>query len=353
MLAVPPLLQRRSSRGIVVLPTLATPPPPPPPPLTPSLLHGLLPTRSLPVAHPPLRQVLPVPSPDLTLTIDSACARAYRAARISAHVGFKVDDPGADGAVLAGREVADVVGWGWSKARRCVVGVTKTMCFKTFDTFLRPLSSVPLPSPALHVTPVDAANEFIVGGVGSLSIWGWGDGEWSTSPNQPLVARLQITDLAQEEWCTTSMFCPGGMSAFAKHPAGLVAAAAGKLEEEHRETRSEYQGRLFVGVGGDIIVYAYDSGSRIERYSNIFEGSVTCLAWYEPYGYLCVGGVEGRIKVLDPLRHAVHTIMGHAGGVTSLAVPYPDHTPKIPILMSGGKDGVLRCWSLETGREVY
>lgn len=82
----------------------------------------------------------------------------------------------------------------------------------------------------------------------------------------------------------------------------------------------------------------------------------TCFfaSQFSPSGeILAVAGVDGEgwrgcIHLFDPRTQShIRELSGHSRGVHALAF-----SPSDPLLASGGKDGILRLWSVESGQQV-
>lgn len=108
---------------------------------------------------------------------------------------------------------------------------------------------------------------------------------------------------------------------------------------------------LSADSGGDVILWSLQAEQP--RRTNLFAGGENRLSNVEvmtvapDHSRLAIGDIAGQIGTWDLKRGQMSTIGGHVNYVRGLAV-----TPDSRLLLSGGWDGTLRLWDLETSREI-
>ncbi|MDJ1171879.1 WD40 repeat domain-containing protein [Roseofilum sp. BLCC_M154] len=120
--------------------------------------------------------------------------------------------------------------------------------------------------------------------------------------------------------------------------AAIEVIKAGKILQKHQSSDLEVMSALMTQV--------YQSRERQSFYSN--QGSVYSVS-YSPDGQtLASGGNDGTIKVWNLETQAeVATLTGHQEWVYSVS-----YSPDGKTLASGGADGTIKLWNLETQAEV-
>jgi WD40 repeat protein len=109
----------------------------------------------------------------------------------------------------------------------------------------------------------------------------------------------------------------------------------------------------FAAAGGDgtLSIWEVDADAHCSlwRQLPLGEGKLRGLCHLQQQGWLAVACGEGPIRLLETgLFNEVHTLEGHDRGALCVALH-----PTKPALLSGGKDGHLRGWSINsTPREV-
>jgi len=109
----------------------------------------------------------------------------------------------------------------------------------------------------------------------------------------------------------------------------------------------------FAAAGGDGTISIWDVGAdmgcTLWRQIPLEEGKLRGLCHLQQLGWLAVACGAGPLRILDTdLFNELHTLPGHEGG-SSCATIHPTKTA----LISGGKDGHVRGWTLiNNPREV-
>ncbi len=77
-------------------------------------------------------------------------------------------------------------------------------------------------------------------------------------------------------------------------------------------------------------------------------GTIYALAWKPDGTQLAGGGIDGQIKIFDPINGDISlTLAGHPGGLNDLA-----WSPDGSRLISAGADNTVRVWDAMTGEEL-
>ncbi len=77
-------------------------------------------------------------------------------------------------------------------------------------------------------------------------------------------------------------------------------------------------------------------------------GSVLALAWSPNGDWLAAGGIDGAVRIVDPITGQISlTLPGNAGGVEAIA-----WSPDSNNIASGGLDGALRVWRLADRQQL-
>lgn len=100
------------------------------------------------------------------------------------------------------------------------------------------------------------------------------------------------------------------------------------------------------GADGHLHTWRLHEGRwLVERDIPMSEGKLRALDVAHDGGCIAVGCGDGPIRVLESgLLNETSTFEGHEGGTTALAFH-----PAKPVLLSGGKDGMLRAWPVKDG----
>ncbi len=109
----------------------------------------------------------------------------------------------------------------------------------------------------------------------------------------------------------------------------------------------------FAAAGGDGTLSIWDVGvdarCSLWRQLPLGDGKLRGSYHLQQQGWLAVACGDGPVRLLETnLFNEAHTLEGHAGGALCVA-----QHPTKPVLLSGGKDGHLRGWTLnDSPREV-
>jgi WD40 repeat protein len=112
---------------------------------------------------------------------------------------------------------------------------------------------------------------------------------------------------------------------------------------------NETDNQLLV-AGGDGVLSVWSLPDfKLIRSIPLCEGKLRQIALTGDNSMLAIACGDGHVRVLDPIFfNEMATIVAHAEGATSVA-----WHPSKPVLMSGGKDAMLRSWNVnENYREI-
>lgn len=99
--------------------------------------------------------------------------------------------------------------------------------------------------------------------------------------------------------------------------------------------------RLLAAGGNGILTVLDLTSNEVIRSIPLSSGKLRRLALHEQLGLLAVADNTGPVHVLESEHYAtVATLNAHAEGSTAVA-----WHPEKPVLISGGKDAMLRCWN--------
>ncbi|TPX65902.1 hypothetical protein CcCBS67573_g07987 [Chytriomyces confervae] len=176
------------------------------------------------------------------------------------------------------------------------------------------------------VQPVlrEDTDELIAGGVGNIRIWTF-DKSGSAATGFKST-RLVINDLQAGQWVTH--LC-----------------------------HDKAFNRIFASVDDSIMVYSYQTGKRLETFSNCHGSSISCLCFYQPLQYLISASNDGIVKVwTQQYRIIVELHVETSSSVTGLVIPSAEESKNqqpLPLLLVSYMDGFIRLWNLESGICLY
>ncbi|KAJ3361930.1 WD repeat-containing protein 87 [Allomyces javanicus] len=255
------------------------------------------------------RELGGMPSTQMSSSANSTSPRAKTPGPdgvVQAAVIIDEKAPIAQGGLGLGALIDPIAKWVYLKRHRLVIVASDRLELKVLDHNLTELWRCNCAKPVLTMEACDELDEIVIG---IYTLRG---------------PRLTITDLTEDDWVSKTM---------------------------HRAS----QNRLYVACDGNIYVYDYDSGKRIDMMLQIHDITITALAVHEPSDFLVTGAKDGTIKVWNSQHALVSSFRDHHGAISALLFPLA-HTAQPrppPILVSGSLDGSLRMWDLDKGRCVY
>lgn len=107
--------------------------------------------------------------------------------------------------------------------------------------------------------------------------------------------------------------------------------------------------RRLATAGADGVLAILERATmELQRSIPIADEKLRAIAVAPGGSHLALACGDGTVRVLEAVDlNEIHTFHGHEGGATAVA-----WHPWRPVLCSGGKDGHLRCWSMQSGTQV-
>ncbi|KAJ3232785.1 WD repeat-containing protein 87 [Chytriomyces hyalinus] len=187
------------------------------------------------------------------------------------------------------------------------------------------MNSVSSVQPVLSLQFREDTDELIAGGVGNIRIWTFDKSGSAVTGFKS--TRLVINDLQAGQWVTH--LC-----------------------------HDKAFNRIFASVDDSIMVYSYQTGKRLETFSNCHGSSISCLCFYQPLQYLISASNDGIVKVwTQQYRIILELHVETSSSVTGLVIPSSAEESKnqqpLPLLLVSYMDGFIRLWNLESGTCLY
>lgn len=94
----------------------------------------------------------------------------------------------------------------------------------------------------------------------------------------------------------------------------------------------------------------YSRGSMINAFENAHSEAITCLDFDVPFGTLCTAGhLDHSIKIWDlSQKKQIGQMPGHKASISCMQMDN-----RYSMLITGGRDAVLKMWNLNLGAQLY
>ncbi|KAI8922681.1 hypothetical protein BC831DRAFT_418144 [Entophlyctis helioformis] len=213
--------------------------------------------------------------------------------------------------------------WLYIRKWRILIISTLHLELKILDAGLKVLSAIASPKPVISLEFVDAADEMVAGGVGSITIWRFVKGRSSSGGIYEFGdPRLVISDLQIDEWITFTAY------------------------DRTRDL-------LYAVYDNNVNIYNYRTGQRVEIMRNIHEHSISAVLLYEPLGFFITGSKDSVVRVWNQQNYLLYEFKDHSSTITGLCHVKSFGSMPSPYIFSCSLDGTIRMWNLENGRFVY
>ncbi|TPX62954.1 hypothetical protein PhCBS80983_g00223 [Powellomyces hirtus] len=294
--------------------------------LSTTIPHGFQQSRALPHQRPTVRSAIYIPGiPDRVVSVDSHHVNVWKNETKVSSIPL-VPQPKAPRSALAG-----LTKWLYVSNLKGLFIATAQLEIKLLNPLFEEITSVSSAKPVQSLEFVEAENELITGGVGTIRVWKLKKSVDLATPYRFDGCRLTIGDLHEEDWVSHTV-------------------------------HSAHNNQLYAGIAVithqalALKIYDYKTGERLETMKDVHELSITAMTIFEPFGLL----ITASLKIFNRQNNLLHRLHEHTHSVSGIQLlPLPDNKTGLaalattPFFLSCSLDGTVRMWDADMGVCVY